>query len=166
MVVKHDCSRDDVPWENRAVSNPIADRVRAYVAERDAEIRLGDPDAETFTVRKLSLLCGWDGSHLGTVLRRLDAGKDVRRATLETIATQMGRPEAWLTTGQMPPGFRLADAPGWDQSAAEARERFKVPAEAVDAIGQTYVPKAPRHLDGQAIAILARTLDDMTRDGQ
>lgn len=77
------------------MSSAIADRIRAYAEEQG------------ISPRALSLACGWDGSHLGTVLRRLDAGKDVRTATLDTIAATMGRPVTWLLTGETPEGARL-----------------------------------------------------------
>lgn len=71
----------------------IAARVRAWVDEHKAALQREDPGAD-YTVRQLSLACGWDGSHLGTVLRRLESGRDTRTETLRTIATQMGRPLA------------------------------------------------------------------------
>lgn len=165
MVVKHHGSPDSritgdscldrvVPINSReeraAQRREIAGRIRAHVAERKAE----DPD---YSVRKLSLSCGWDGSHLGTVLRRLEAGKDVRAETLRTIAMTIGRPVAWLETGTMPEGVLLKDCPGWKEaaSAALAASRTLDPA-AVEAVGHMRVPAPPRHLTGYVVAQMAR----------
>lgn len=133
----------------------IAARVRAWAEERAA----ADPG---YSVRQLSIACGWDGSHLGTVLRRLENGRDVRTETLRTIATTMGRPVSWLESGVMPEGVLLGDLPGWTEAAAGAIERFRLDPAHVAAIGQMRVPVAPRRLDAHVVAQLARAWADAT----
>ncbi len=113
--------------------------------------------------RQLSLTAGWDGSHLGTVLRRLERGRDVETGTLTTIAKYMGRPFVWLVTGEMPEGVRLDGLPGWAAVAAEAVERFGLDPAAVAAVGAMCVPEAPKRLEAHTVAALARSWSDATR---
>jgi hypothetical protein len=166
FVVKHDGSGPHEAGDNPGVSSvrqeqltqrrEIAARVRAWV---DEQVKL-DPSA---SVRQLSIACGWDGSHLGTVLRRLEVGKDVRTETLRTIATTIGRPFAWLETGEMPEGIRLADLPAWPEASAAALERHRdLTPEAVAAIGKMRVPELPKRFDAGVVAQLARAWADAT----
>lgn len=133
----------------------IAARIRQHVEDVKAEI-------SDYSVRKLSLECGWDGSHLGTVLRRLEAGKDVRAETLRTIATTIGRPVSWLETGIMPEGIRLADCKGWAEAAAAAMAETKgLDPAALEAVGNMRVPFEPKRLRGSVIGQLARVWMDL-----
>lgn len=118
----------------------MAARVHAYVEEQKTR----DPE---YSVRKFSLECGWDGSHLGTVLRRMQLGKDQRGETLRTIAKQMGKPLSWLETGEMPEGYRLDEAPEWAVAVAAAIVRYKLDPALLAAMGASRLPYPPKHLD-------------------
>lgn len=166
VIVKHDGSRpyeacvngdvSSVRAEQLAKGREIAARVRAWVDEQKEH----DP---AYSVRKLSLACEWDGSHLGTVLRRLEAGKDVRTETLRTIATGIGRPLSWLESGVMPEGVLVAELPGWPEASAGAVRDFRLTPEQVEEIGRMRVPFVPRRpLQPHNVAALARTWSDMT----
>lgn len=118
----------------RAERAAIADRIEAYCKEHET------------TPRKLSLACGWDGSHLGTVLRRLRIGRDVRRETIITIAREMGRPREWLETGTMPEGIRVGDLPEWPALAEELATRLRVPPERITLIAESRLPMKPTNV--------------------
>ncbi len=130
------------------MSSAIADRIRAYAEEQG------------ISPRALSLACGWDGSHLGTVLRRLDAGKDVRTATLDTIAATMGRPVTWLLTGETPEGSRLDAHPGWSDADTVAAERYRIDADTLRAIGGWRLPEPLPAVDAAFVVAVARAYLD------
>ena len=131
----------------------IAGRVRTWVEERQRT----EPD---YSVRQLSIACGWDGSHLGTVLRRLELGRDTRTETLRTIATGMGKPLPWLETGIMPKGVRLDTLEGWEELAERAAKEGRVPREAIDRFGALSVEKLPANLTPFLLAKMARDWAD------
>jgi hypothetical protein len=148
--VTGDPSAPDDPAVVRRTS-PIAERVRAYVAER----KQTDP---AFSVRKLSALAGLNPTQLGMVLKRLDEGGDVGMDTLTSIAKVMGRSLVWLVSGEESEhGVRLGDLPGWGEAAAAVRARYQnIDPSTIEQVAAFRVPEPPAHLDALFIAAVAQ----------
>jgi len=132
----------ETPCETSRVPKSVSEKVRAERAARAQ--RVEDYCKEHgISVRQLSLQCGWDGSHLGTVLRRWRAGGDVRDATTETIAREMGVPPDYLRTGHMPAGIRVADLQEWPAVSAAIVKALKLSPESLALLADSRVPEKP-----------------------
>lgn len=137
--------------ENGAVTTP-ATRARSPIAERVrarlAEMRMSE--------RAASEALRWTPTVLSTILRKLDQGGAVNSDTLRALEQLLGRPAAWILTGDEPAGVLLSDCPGWAAAAREARDRYGLTDEQIAAVARCRFPAAPRHVD----ALLIRAISD------
>ncbi|HSM93437.1 MAG TPA: hypothetical protein VLT47_11175 [Anaeromyxobacteraceae bacterium] len=126
----------------------MADRVRAVAEERE------------LSIRKLSEAIGWHETQLGVILRRLDAGGNVRSDVLEELADGIGKSVHWLLTGEEPEGALIESLPGWADARDEARERFRVSEEALRVVARWRVASPPSRIDAGFVVALARAWED------
>lgn len=112
------------------------------------------------TLRELSALMGLGPTALESALRRMEAGASVTAATLRSMELALGRTSQWILTGEEPPGIRLRDLPGWDAVSKEAVKTHGLAPEAIEAVGEWLLPKAPRQLDAILVVALARAWAD------
>jgi len=131
---------DDAPVVLR--SSPVADRIRAYVDERQR----AEPNAkpkERYSLRKLSVAAGLGPTQLTMILRRLDDGADIGSTVLGSVAAAMGRSLDWLMRGE-DSGVRLRDVEGWDEAVAQARATYpNLTDRAIGTAGEIILPRAP-----------------------
>ncbi len=128
--------------------SPIAKRIRERIAE------MGQTESG------LAEALGRDRTHISTQLRRLDAGGNLRSDTLQLFERALGKSSQWILTGQEPEGVRISDVPGWAEVAVEATSRYKLPPEAVEAVGRMRVPAVPARFDAAFVGALARAWSD------
>lgn len=142
-------------------TSPVADRIRAYVKEREKARAQNDPDAPVFSMRALSKLAGLNPTQLGMTLKRLDEGADIDTGILVSVAAAMGRTHNWLVHGvEVGGGIRLRDLPGWNEAAAQARAKYPtLTAKSMERLGESTVPSAPERLEVASIVALAVALD-------
>lgn len=142
--------RAKVPPVSASDPKEIAARVRARIAE------MGQSESS------LAEKSGRHRSVFSTILRKLEKGGRVRSDTLATLAIVLGKSEQWIFTGEEAEGVRLADVPGWAAISAEAATRFKLPPEALEAVGKMRMPSTPKHFDTAFVGALARIWIDAT----
>jgi hypothetical protein len=101
-----------------------------------------------------------DRTVLSTTLRRLDAGGGLRTPTLEKLEQFLGKPSAWILTGDEVEGIRLCDVPGWNEAAAKATERFGFSSSQIEGAGRMRVPTMPTRMDEVVVAGFVRAWGD------
>ena len=125
--------------------SPIADRIRAEIKARGT------------VVTAFSQAIGWEAGQLGMILRRLDAGGNLRSDTAEYLAAKLEHSVHWLFTGEEP-GPALSTLPGWAEARAGASGR--VSEEALDVVGAWRVAKPPSQISVAFVLALARAYED------
>lgn len=132
-------------------TSPVADRIRAYVDERQRAEAPGTKPAARFSMSKLSVAAGLHRAQLTMVLRRLDEGADIDTGILRSVAQAMGRSLDWLLRGEES-GLRLRDVPGWSDAISAARAMY--PAlndKSIQLAGEIIVPRSPTGLEPSKI---------------
>lgn len=128
----------------------IATRIRARITE------MGTSESA------LAESLGKHRSVLSTILRRLEKGGNIRSDTLTTLERALGKSQQWILTGEEGEGIRLSDLPAWAAVAEEALDRYRVSADALDAVGKMRIPATPKRFDAAFVSALARAWSDAT----